>query len=223
MDDDPQTIRDFSHTVDVLTAAALAEDERHRISRVSAVSSLVRHRYTSWATAAAVTLAVLSGTYSLYEAQSPSPRTMPGFDPSILSERPEDQPPRWGGGQDPLQRQREAEQAAVAKRTAEQATQEAAASKQATEPGFSEQRRTALIQRVQQVLKRNLCYDGPDNGKAGEVQEDVARFIRRVRESAKGKLQDIDLAKATDSEFDAWLRDAEAIQGPVSCQPTVAR
>ena len=69
------------------------------------------------------------------------------------------------------------------------------------------------MKQVQELLKQSKCYDGAINGSVDDTQDGLKRFIA----SRKGKESParIELAKATASDFDVWLRDAREIKDGV--------
>src|SRR6185369_5499706 len=68
--------------------------------------------------------------------------------------------------------------------------------------------RVAFVKRVQAVLKQGRCYEGAINGRAGETQDEVDRFVATTSKKGRSRPTHIELAKATASDFEAWLRDA---------------
>jgi hypothetical protein len=73
--------------------------------------------------------------------------------------------------------------------------------------------RAAFVRRVQHVLKESQCYDGAVNGRIGETQDDLDRFVVSAHKKGRPKPARIELAKATAGDFEAWLRDADDIKG----------
>ena len=78
--------------------------------------------------------------------------------------------------------------------------------------------RVAFVKRVQTVLKQGRCYEGAINGRAGETQDEVDRFVATTSKKGRSRPTHIELAKATASDFEAWLRDAAEVTGDV-CAP----
>src|SRR6478736_2037391 len=64
---DDAAARNFVHTVDVLTASALAEHERSSVPRKRSLPHALRHGYGAWITAAASVAAVVVSVYGAYE------------------------------------------------------------------------------------------------------------------------------------------------------------
>jgi serine/threonine protein kinase len=78
--------------------------------------------------------------------------------------------------------------------------------------------RAAFVKRIQTVLKQGRCYDGAINGRVGDTQSDTDRFVATTSKMGRSRPMHIELAKATASDFEAWLRDAAEISGDV-CVP----
>jgi tRNA A-37 threonylcarbamoyl transferase component Bud32 len=83
--------------------------------------------------------------------------------------------------------------------------------------------RADLVRKVQEVLKRARCYDGAINGHSADAQAGLDRFVGNA--GRKGLVASrIDLTKASVGDFEAWLKDTDAIRGqvcPVSKPPPV--
>jgi len=73
--------------------------------------------------------------------------------------------------------------------------------------------RATFVKRVQEVLKQSKCYSGAINGRVDETQEGLNRFL--ANRKGKDAPARIELAKATASDFDTWLREASEITGGV--------
>ena len=101
---------------------------------------------------------------------------------------------------------RKAEAAAAEKQKEDERLRLAAATLNADE-------RAAFVKRVQTLLSQSRCYDGAVNGRSGEAQEGLDRFVAGAGQKGKSKPARIDLAKATASDFEVWLRDAGEIKG----------
>jgi len=86
---------------------------------------------------------------------------------------------------------------------------------------LSADERSGFVRRVQTVLKQSRCYDGAINGRSGETQDDVDRFVASAGKKGMAKPGHIELAKATAGDFEAWLRDADEVKGPL-CTPAPA-
>ena len=79
--------------------------------------------------------------------------------------------------------------------------------------------RAAFVRQVQQVLKQGGCWDGATNGRSNPPTQDALdEFAAKAAKKGKGRPARIELAKATASDFEAWLRDAGQIKGEV-CTP----
>jgi multidrug efflux pump subunit AcrA (membrane-fusion protein) len=85
---------------------------------------------------------------------------------------------------------------------------------------LSAEERSTFVRRVQLVLKDSKCYDGGINGSSGETQDDLNRFVASAHKKGRPKPARIELAKATASDFEAWLRDADDNKGVVCSAPT---
>ena len=81
-------------------------------------------------------------------------------------------------------------------------------------------KRAEFVRRVQTLLKRNRCYEGAVNGRVSDTQQALNRFADSTSKRGQIKPARIELAKATTGDFEAWLRDADAIRD-VSCAPKV--
>jgi colicin import membrane protein len=81
--------------------------------------------------------------------------------------------------------------------------------------------RAAFVRAVQQALKQGGCYDGSANGRSNETTQDALDAFSRAANRGRGKAKParIELAKATASDFEVWLRDAGEVKGAV-CTPT---
>jgi serine/threonine protein kinase len=80
--------------------------------------------------------------------------------------------------------------------------------------------RATFVKRVQEVLKVSHCYDGAVNGSSGtDAQKALDRFVDSARKKGKEKPGRIELAKATASDFDSWLREAEGVKGDLCAKP----
>jgi serine/threonine protein kinase len=80
--------------------------------------------------------------------------------------------------------------------------------------------RASFVKRVQEVLKVNQCYDGAVNGSSGsEAQKALDRFVDTAHRKGKEKPVRIELAKATASDFDTWLREANDVKGDLCAKP----
>ena len=73
--------------------------------------------------------------------------------------------------------------------------------------------RATFVKRVQTLLSQSRCYDGAVNGRSGDTQEGLDRFVAGAGQKGKTKPARIELAKATASDFEAWLRDAGEVKG----------
>ena len=80
------------------------------------------------------------------------------------------------------------------------------------------------MRKVQEVLKRARCFDGAVNGRGGDTQESLDRFVESASKKGAAMPRRIELAKASVGDFESWLKDADAIKGdvcPVSKPPPV--
>jgi serine/threonine protein kinase len=74
-------------------------------------------------------------------------------------------------------------------------------------------KRTAFVKRIQIVLKQNACYQGNINGSSDDAQKGLDRYLDHARLKGKEPPARIELAKASASDFDAWLRDVADLKG----------
>jgi serine/threonine protein kinase len=128
--------------------------------------------------------------------------------------------------------QREAEAAAAARKKEEERIAALQPPKTATPERAAEtldaDQRAIFIKRVQEVLKDSHCYNGAINGSSDAAQKSLDRFVKTAQEKGKDKPARIELAKATASDFDAWLRDADGVksglcEAPKAKAPTPPR
>jgi len=84
---------------------------------------------------------------------------------------------------------------------------------------LSDEERTSFVKRVQDVLKASQCYDGPINGRAADGQDALDHFVHAAQQKSKEKPVHIELAEATASDFDAWLRDADQVAKNLCSKP----
>ena len=125
--------------------------------------------------------------------------------------------------QDEKAAEERARQDAEAKRQAEEAAAEAArrkAEKEAEERRVASltlgaDERAALVKRVQELLKARRCYDGSITGSGADTQAGLDRFVETVHKKGTERPVRIELAKATASDFDTWLREAGDVKGDV--------
>ena len=75
------------------------------------------------------------------------------------------------------------------------------------------QERTTFVKRVQEVLKQSKCYEGDINGSTDDAQKSLDRYVKTARMKGKEKPERIELAKASASDFDSWLREFGRHQG----------
>jgi len=68
---------------------------------------------------------------------------------------------------------------------------------------------------VQTVLKQGRCYEGPINGRINETQGDLDRYISTTSKRGRSRPDRIELAKASATDFETWLRDADEVTGDV--------
>jgi hypothetical protein len=83
---------------------------------------------------------------------------------------------------------------------------------------LSSEERALYIKRIQAVLKQSRCYDGALNGNSDEAQKGLDRYLSNARKKGREPPPRIELPKATASDFDSWLRDADALKGDI-CAP----
>ncbi len=73
---------------------------------------------------------------------------------------------------------------------------------------------------MQEILKRNGCYDGAVDGVNGNnTQGGLDRFLDNAGKKGNAKPGRIELAKATVGDFETWLKDADAIKGSLCTPP----
>ena len=124
-------------------------------------------------------------------------------------------------------RRAEAERVAAAE-AARRSAEEEEARRQAEEKArtasavLSAEGRTSFMRQVQQVLKEGRCYEGAVNGRnPNDTQEALDTFVANAGKNGGASPGRIELAKATASDFETWLRDAGTVKGDV-CAPTPA-
>ena len=80
--------------------------------------------------------------------------------------------------------------------------------------------RADFVRKMQEILKRNGCYDGAVDGVNGNnTQGGLDRFIETAGKKGNAKPGRIELAKATVGDFETWLKDADAIKGGLCTPP----
>src|SRR5262249_468748 len=80
--------------------------------------------------------------------------------------------------------------------------------------------RATFVKRIQEVLKQSKCYEGAINGSSEDAQQSLDRYIKSAHQHGKDKPANIKLAKATASDFDSWLKQADPIKdGPCATAP----
>jgi serine/threonine protein kinase len=79
--------------------------------------------------------------------------------------------------------------------------------------------RATFVRRVQEVLKVSHCYEGAVNGSSSEAQKGLDRFVDSARKKGKDRPVRIELAKATASDFDDWLREADSVKSDLCVAP----
>ena len=84
----------------------------------------------------------------------------------------------------------------------------------------NDDRRAEFVVRVQALLKHSRCYDGALTGRSIDAQEGANKFVVKARERGRAKPARIELAKATVSDFESWLKDADAIKDGL-CFPKI--
>jgi len=76
------------------------------------------------------------------------------------------------------------------------------------------------VRKMQEILKRNGCYDGAVDGVNGNnTQGGLDRFIETAGKKGNAKPGWIELAKATVGDFETWLKDADVIKGGLCTPP----
>ncbi|HSR80426.1 MAG TPA: hypothetical protein VLL28_06545, partial [Hyphomicrobiaceae bacterium] len=83
--------------------------------------------------------------------------------------------------------------------------------------------RATFVKRIQEILKQSRCYEGAINGSSDEAQKSLDRYIKSVRLQGKDRPVRIELAKASASDFDSWLKEAEDIKGGLCLPPREKR
>ena len=78
--------------------------------------------------------------------------------------------------------------------------------------------RATFVKKIQEVLKQSKCYEGAINGSSDDAQKSLDRYVKTAHQKGKEKPVRIELAKATASDFDSWLREADDIKGGL-CSP----
>jgi hypothetical protein len=81
--------------------------------------------------------------------------------------------------------------------------------------------RVEFVRKVQLVLKRTGCYDGALTGRSDDAQEGLNKLVDNANTRGKFKLARIQLAKASVADFEAWLKDADAVKGELCVPKTV--
>ena len=84
---------------------------------------------------------------------------------------------------------------------------------------LSGEERATFVRRVQEVLQKKSCYQGAINGRPDDAQKGLDRFADGADRKGKPKPARIELAKATVSDFESWLRNADDIRGEVCVTP----
>jgi len=103
---------------------------------------------------------------------------------------------------------------------AEDAARQRAEAQRVAAAAFSAEDRAGFVRRVQEVLKASHCSDGAINGSSSDAQKGVDRFVETARKKGKDKPTEIALAKATASDFDTWLHDANNIKANLCFNPS---
>ena len=83
--------------------------------------------------------------------------------------------------------------------------------------------RAIFVKRIQKVLKQSRCYEGAINGSSDDAQKSLDRYIKSVRLQGKDRPESIELAKASASDFDSWLKEADDIKGGLCSPPREKR
>ena len=116
-----------------------------------------------------------------------------------------------------------AEKAAAADAARRQAEAEAERSKtedpqRVSAATLNTDERATFVKKIQEVLKQSKCYEGAINGSSDDAQKSLDRYVKTAHQKGKEKPVRIELAKATASDFDSWLREADEIKGGL-CSP----
>jgi hypothetical protein len=124
---------------------------------------------------------------------------------------------RW----QPDQRIEENERIAAEQETrrSAEAEEERRKNDQRTAAVLSDEERTTFVKRVQEMLQKKSCYNGAINGSTDDTQKGLDRFAASAERKDKSKLVRIELASATVSDFESWLRDAASIKGEICVFP----
>ena len=83
--------------------------------------------------------------------------------------------------------------------------------------------RADFVRKMQEILKRNRCYEGAVNGKSNDTQDGLKRFVDTASSKGTPSVKRIELAKATVGDFESWLKDADAIKGSLCAPPPQAK
>jgi Protein kinase domain len=78
--------------------------------------------------------------------------------------------------------------------------------------------RAEFVRKIQVVLKRSRCWDGALSGRSTDAQVGLDTFVDTAKKRGKAIPARIELAKATVGDFEAWLKDADAVKD-VLCAP----
>src|SRR5262249_32934715 len=102
---------------------------------------------------------------------------------------------------------------------AEDAAQKRTEAQRIAAAALSAEDRANFVRRGQEALKASNCSDGAINGSSSDAQKGVDRFVETVRSKGKDRPAEIELAKATASDFDTWLRDANGVKTSLCSKP----
>jgi formylglycine-generating enzyme required for sulfatase activity/S1-C subfamily serine protease len=107
----------------------------------------------------------------------------------------------------------------AARRQAEGEQSDSQASERFASTFLSAEERVTFVKRIQEVLKQSKCYEGAINGSSNDSQKSLDWYVMSARQHGRDKPARIELAKATASDFDSWLREADDIKGVVCVAP----
>ena len=111
----------------------------------------------------------------------------------------------------------------VARREAEADKSKLEAPQRVASSVLNAEERATFVKRIQEVLKQSRCYEGAINGSSDDAQKSLDRYIKSVRLQGKDRPESIELAKASASDFDSWLKEADDIKGGLCSPPREKR
>jgi serine/threonine protein kinase len=77
---------------------------------------------------------------------------------------------------------------------------------------LNDEDRATYVRRIQELLRRSQCYDGKVTGRSEDAQEGLNRFVDSAGRKGGTKPARIQLAKASTSDFESWLKDAGSVE-----------